>query len=91
MATYRTNYAGNTALQEEIWTLSIDECRKLRDWMKKEGILTPGSYWKTVMAPANRAVRRLHPSAEIRTAGFSTGQFGNFLHNAGIGYDNKPR
>ena len=85
MATYTTQFPGNTALQTEVWTLTIAEGKTAC------GVLDTrlGSYWHVNLAkPLRRAIRAKAATVTVYTAGFSTGELSNVLaaiqHNASL-------
>jgi hypothetical protein len=82
MATYTIAHPGNTALQTEIWTLTLPEavrvCRLLRC------VKVNGTYWDATLGKPTRAAKhRNAPTVTISTAGFSTGEFANALAASG--------
>jgi hypothetical protein len=80
MASYRTQFPGNLALQTEVWTLTLDEATHalpLLDTRK-------GSYWESeLLKPTRRAKRQHLDAVRVYTAGFSTGQLSNVLYASG--------
>jgi hypothetical protein len=84
MATMITQYPGNPALKECVWTLTVAEVKaaaKLLDVHR-------GSYWeRQLVQPLRRAVRAKAETVHISTAGFSTSDFSNVLANCGITVD----
>ena len=83
MATYTTQFPGNTALQTEVWTLTIAEAKAASNALDTR----IGSYWHTNLTkPLRRASRAKVATVTVYTAGFSTGELGNVLaaiqHNA---------
>lgn len=92
-ATTRINYPNNTALRETIWTMPIAEAKALRNRMKANGRLQPGTYWEANLArPVNVAIRHKLSEVTFRTAGFSDADFANMIReceieivNGGIG------
>ena len=80
MATYTTQYPGNTALQTEVWTLTLPEAKALL----AELPCPKGSYWETTVArPYRRACRAKAATVRVYTAGFSSGELSNALYAAG--------
>ena len=64
MATYTTQYPGNTALQTEVWTLTLPEAKALL----AELPCPKGSYWETTVArPYRRACRAKAVRSSRRT------------------------
>jgi hypothetical protein len=81
MAIYKTTYPGNTALQQEVWTLTCTEAKAILALLDAPR----GSYWHTNLArPLHRARRAKSPTVTVYTAGFSTGEFSNALFNCDI-------
>ena len=86
MATVYTSHRGNLAIEQDNWKLPVDEAKKLLTWMKAEGIgARKGGTWDHfVVKPIRSAIRRTQEQVRLYTAGFVSGEFSNFLHNAGI-------
>lgn len=80
MATYTTANPGNTALQTEVWTLTLAEAKAVLAALDTH----KGSYWDAVVVqPTRRAQRAKAPSVRVYTAGFSTGELSNALYATG--------
>jgi hypothetical protein len=76
MATYMTIHPGNTALQTEIWTLTLAEAKAVLPTLDTQ----PGSYWYfTVAQPYRRARKDKATAVRVHTAGLSSGEFSNAL------------
>jgi hypothetical protein len=87
MASYFVSQRGNTALQAEIWRLSVADALVVSRILDR----TPGSYWHTtLLRPAHRARRGNQPEVLITTAGFSTGELANALAACEIPYTERP-
>jgi hypothetical protein len=83
MASYFVHHRGNTALQTDIWRLSVADALRVAACLD----CAPGSYWHgTVLKPARRARRGKQPEVLVLTAGFSTGEFANALAACEIPY-----
>ena len=81
MATYTTQYPGNLALQQEVWTLSLAEAQQTMALLDCH----PGSYWEaTLLKPTRRAKRQHSPTVTVYTAGFSSGELSNVLFNCDV-------
>src|SRR5262245_27394227 len=81
MATYTIQYPGNTALETQIWTLTLAEAKTVLDLMHPE----PGTFWDTeLQKPYRRAKRAKAATVRVRTAHFSTSEFSNALFNCDI-------
>ena len=81
MATYTVTSPGNTALQQEIWTLSLAEARALIAHFD----CRPGTYWQaTVKRPYALARCNAAQTVRVYTAGFSSGELSNALVAAGF-------
>jgi hypothetical protein len=81
MATYTTQYPGNTALQTEVWTLTPAEAKAAMHVLDCH----MGSYWHTNLAkPYRRACRAHAKTVRIYTAHFSTGELSTALYNADV-------
>jgi hypothetical protein len=77
MATYSISHPGNTAIQEECWTLTLDEALQASKVLD----CRTGSYWEaTVLRPYRRAKRAKAQTVRVVTAGFSTGELSNVLY-----------
>lgn len=80
MATYRTTFPGNTALQQEVWTVTVPEAKAVKAYLD----MRKGGYWDTTIGkPTRRAVRAKMPTLHVYTAGFSSGEFSNALAASG--------
>lgn len=92
MATVYTSHRGNLAIEQDNWKLSVDEAKKLVAWMKSENIGTRiGSTWHYfVVKPIRSAIARKLDTVRLYTAGFTSGEFHNFLCAAGIEVVNLP-
>ena len=87
MTTVQTRYAGNSALQEEQWTLALAEARKVVAYLKPG----KGTVWDGIIAgPTRRAARRKSATVHVWTAFFSTGEFANILSSLDIAYTQLP-
>jgi hypothetical protein len=81
--TVTTAYAGTLAIQSERFAVPLAVAKQVRAYMKREGMLTPGSYWQAHLAtPVTRAVRVHDDAVMIYTAGFSTGELANIISAA---------
>jgi len=83
MATYFISNRGNSAIQEECWTLTLAEAQAVCT----SGLLPmgTGSYWDTNFGkPTRRAKRAKAATVRLYTAGFSTGELSNVLFNCDI-------
>ena len=77
MASYTTHYPGNTALQQEVWTVSIAEAKRAIIGL---GSPAKGTYWDAnLVRPLRRAIRAHAETVLVRTAGFASGEFSNAL------------
>ena len=77
MATVKTLHPGNTALQTEVWTLSLAEAGRVACILD----CRTGTYWhEHLIKVVNRARRARSETVVIWTAGFSTGVFSNALY-----------
>ena len=80
MATHTTQFPGNTALQTEVWILTIPEAKAARDVLDTR----IGCYWHTNLTkPIRRAIRTKAATVTVYTAGFSTGELSNVLYATG--------
>jgi hypothetical protein len=85
MATFRTSYRHNIALEEQIWTLTLEEGRKVINMLKPKS----GSYWYNHLAKPYKLAQRMRLKKitfKVHTAGFSTGEFANMLSECNIEY-----
>jgi hypothetical protein len=81
MATYRTSFPGNSALQQDIWTLTPAEAKVTLALLDP----APGSYWHhNLVRPLRRALRNKATTVTVYTAGFSTSELSNALYNGDI-------
>lgn len=81
MATYRTTYPGNSALEDQQWTLTLTEAASAITNLDTH----IGSYWHTnLVRPHNRAKRNKVPTVRVYTAGFSTAELSNALCASGM-------
>lgn len=84
MATYFTSHPGNIAIQQAVWTLTIDDAKKALTLLH----CPKGSYWhQHFMRPMNIAKRHKQTSFKVYTAGFTTGEFSNILLASGVQVD----
>jgi hypothetical protein len=83
MATYVTQSPGNTALQEEVWTLTLAEAKAVLNANLLD--VRKGTYWESnFLKPYRRAARAKADTLRLYTAHFSTGELSNVLCNAGV-------
>lgn len=79
MATMKTMYRGNTALQTDIWTLTLEEAQHVTTLLRPQR----GDYWDANLVQRTRHQKRQGKSlVTIHTAGFASGEFGNALRCA---------
>jgi len=80
MATVFTTHAGNRAIEEQCWNLSLHEAQAAIGLLD----VRPGSYWDSnLVKPYRRAKRAKADMVRIYTAGFSTGEISNVLYACG--------
>ena len=80
MATYRTMFPGNAALQTEVWILTLDEAKAAMAELN----MCKGGYWdRNIGRPYRAASRRKSPTLTVYTAGFASGEFSNVLYATG--------
>ena len=76
MATYYVSNPGNTAIQQEVWMLTMDEAKQAIAAFDTR----LGTYWHSnLMQPYRRAWRKDAETVRIYTSGFSTGELSNVL------------
>lgn len=81
MATYRTLSPGNTALESQVWTLTIEEAKDVLGIIDNRA----GTYWEThLLKPYKRACRTKADTLTVETAHFTTGEFANALAICGV-------
>ena len=80
-ATMTTTHHGNTAMEQQAWTLDADAQRAVLDHFRRERV---GTYWHNNVVKVIRRARRSGKPCTIRTGGFSTGEFGNILAFLGV-------
>ena len=77
MATVKTMHPGNTAIQTEVWTLTLDEAFRVSCILD----CRTGTYWHAnLFTVYTRAKRAKSDTVVIWTAGFSTGEFSRALY-----------
>jgi hypothetical protein len=82
MATYTVQHPGNTALQTEVWTLTLDEAFRACHCLAP---IAKGSYWEANLAkPYRRAKRQYLSTLRVYTAGFRSGELSNVLFNCDV-------
>lgn len=78
--TVRTRNAGNTAIEEHVFTLPLAAARAVAKALDCRS----GSYWHTKLAaPMRRAARAKRDHVSVATAGFSTGELASALYSVG--------
>jgi chemotaxis methyl-accepting protein methylase len=76
MATVQTSYAGNLALQQERWRLTLAEAQAALPLL----FTGTGSYWhRHFLRPLRRALRANATHVTVYSAGCSTGELANVL------------
>lgn len=87
MATYMTLYPGNTALQTDLWTLTIAEAEAATRLLR----CTLWSPWRArLRKPLRRAKRAKAQTVRVETAHFSTGELSTALYNMHIPVTRAP-
>ena len=80
-----TLYPGNIALEEHKITLTLEEGKRVRQYLKTEMKEQKGGYYYDhVIRPVNRAARKHADNVILYTAGFSTGELCSILAIVGI-------
>ena len=81
MATYFTTHSGNLAIEQTIFTLSIDEAKAVKPLLNT----ARGTYWDSNFTRPLRSAQRSHAqSVRVYTGGFSAGEFSNALYASGV-------
>lgn len=81
MATYYIGNRGNSAIQQEVWNVTVAEAKAALPFLSTQ----KGSYWESVLLkPMRRAVRGKVETFKVYTAGFSTSEFSNALYNGDV-------
>ena len=80
MATHTTQFPGNLAIRNEVWTLTLAEAKAAATLLDTRR----GSYWEqALLKPLRRATRQHAATVRVDTAGFSTGELNTALYATG--------
>ena len=80
-----TLHPGNMAIEKHKITLTLEEGKRIRQYMKTEMKEKKGSYYYDhVIRPVNRAARKHADNVILYTAGFATGKLCNMLAIVGV-------
>jgi hypothetical protein len=83
--TVETLHAGNSAIETQKFTLSINDAKLIRAYMKRELGVSNGSYWHTnFVRPVNIAVRRKQNTVTVYTAGFGSSELYQIAATCGV-------